>query len=356
MRRRSSFSRRFGSPSAASDCSARRRWVSAIVTSRSRCSFTRCRRRPTSASASRAICSSGDSGSVEATRSESRPGLGSPATNDFHSSGRSLRRSMIRSAFAIACRQIASRSGEGTSISGMGSTRTRRHGSSATASPRCARTMPTTIACLLSPRASITRATRTMHATGWRSATRGSSVSASRWLAISSSPPCRASASAARDFGRPMASGRVTPGKTTASRTGRSGSTSGTWSCSPLATVTARLCPWATNPPSSSPRAAGSPCPPGGSPAKLNAPPARSTELESGRRGARSRRRRPRRRRAIHPTPRGRTGAGRGDETARGRPPRRQRGGAQGLGDPARRRRWCPGLDSNQHEVALTSS
>jgi hypothetical protein len=187
------------------------------------------------------ICSSGASGSVDAIRSASRPGLGRPATNAFHSSGRSSRRSMMRCAFSITSFQAASRSGEGASTSASGSMRTRRQGSVAAGSrPRRVRATPTTIACLPSPRASMMRATRTMQATGQSSSTPGSSTSGSRWLAITRNPPWPASERAASDRDRPIASGRVTPGNTTASRTGRRGSTSGISSRSPPTPITVR--------------------------------------------------------------------------------------------------------------------
>ena len=73
------------------------------------------------------------------------------------------------------------------------------------------RATPTTIACLPSRLASITRTTRTMQPTGCSSSSDGFSVAASRWVATIRKPST-ASSSAASERGRPIASGTVTPG------------------------------------------------------------------------------------------------------------------------------------------------
>ena len=67
-----------------------------------------------------------------------------------------------------------------------------------------------------------------MQAIGWSSARPGSSVAGSRWVATSRKPPLPAASSAASERARPIESGTDMPGKTTASRTGSTGSTAGT--------------------------------------------------------------------------------------------------------------------------------
>ena len=96
------------------------------------------------------------------------------------------------------------------------------------ASPSRVRARPSTSAWRACPRASTTRTMRAMHAIGCRSPSSGSSVSGLFCVATTRKPPSPASSSAASERARPTESGTFMPGKTTASRTGRIGSSAGT--------------------------------------------------------------------------------------------------------------------------------
>ena len=185
---------RFGSISdSASDWSLSSvRWVSAIVTSRSRCPFDALEPLASDRSSdSRAIFSSGGSGRVEATTSASRPGLGMP--DDEGSSTRPGSRRADRSRAGRARRRSARRSSSGRANRSRspswrrgacaGRARVRRAARDACA-PR--RRPPPACRCAARRRRAIRARSQ---ATGKRSSARGSSVAASRWVSHDEKAP-----------------------------------------------------------------------------------------------------------------------------------------------------------------------
>src|SRR5262245_7276344 len=130
-------------------------------------------------------------------------------------------------------RRDASASGVRSSRSGSSSQSTSVNPSASCSSTSRARARPTTATEMPEPvSARCTILVRV--ATGYRSTSRGDSVSGARWVATARKPPLLAADwTAASEAARPTERGRVTPGNTTVLRTGSRGTRAGTSSRSP---------------------------------------------------------------------------------------------------------------------------